>query len=152
MTWGRHIGAVPWRRPSWAGPAVGAAILEVKPAPSQELESSSSPPLLGSSCLRLPSGIPPYLQLVRSVFHFHFIAFFFVCVCVNALRSLWASVVTILPLETLSRARHPPTPPISDPRQCLTCFDWPCSLGMASLSPAAATPKSIDYDPLPQER
>lgn len=52
------------------GPTVGAAILEAKPAPSQELGPSSSPPLLSSCCLRLPSRSLPKSRPVRSVFIF----------------------------------------------------------------------------------
>lgn len=104
------------RPPYWRGPhggghlgggaAVGAAILEVKPAPPQELELSSSP--LPGYLLSSTSLGNAFLSLPGSVCFLFHLSSARSCVRVEVLSlASECLLVTILPLETLSLSRHP---------------------------------------------
>ena len=88
------------------GAAVGAAILEVKPAPPQELELSSSP--LPGYLLSSTSLGNAFLSLPGSVCFLFHLSSARSCVRVEVLSlASECLLVTILPLETLSLSRHP---------------------------------------------
>lgn len=84
---GRHLGAARGGGHLGRGPAVGAAILEIRPAPPRELNEFLSPRSLGCSWLRLPIPSPSLNPPGSVCFQFHlpslFTALVSVCACVR---------------------------------------------------------------------